>query len=47
MLLYIHLQLAYKENMAVVLFSNKAEAQACAREFDGKALSGALKVNTA
>lgn len=40
----ILLQVGYKEKLAVVLFSNKQEAQACARDEDGYGLGEDFKV---
>jgi hypothetical protein len=39
-------QVGYKEKLAVVLFASKAEAQACARDQDGKGLGVDFKVRT-
>jgi hypothetical protein len=41
------LQVGYKEKLAVVLFASKAEAQACARDQDGKGLGEDFKVRIA
>jgi hypothetical protein len=35
----------YKDKLAVVLFARKAQAQACVRDQDGRALGDTLKVS--